>query len=53
MPVATPMMKLIRKSLPQNLVIRRYSGLPERYQSVWMTATTRPRPMVNGTIMKW
>ena len=27
MPVATPMMKLIRKSFPQNLVIRRYSDL--------------------------
>ena len=42
MPVATPMMKLIRKSLPQNLVIRRYSGLPVRCHSVWITATTRP-----------
>ena len=52
-PVATPMMKLIRKSLPQNLVMRRYSGLPVRYQSVWITATTSPRPIVSGTIMKW
>src|SRR4029453_15958994 len=53
MPVATPMMKLMRNSLPQNLVIRRYSALPVRYQRVWIMATTRPSPIVNGTIMKW
>ncbi len=53
MPVATPMMKLMRKSFPQNLVMRRYSGFPVRCQMVWMTATTRPSPMVSGTIMKW
>ena len=53
MPVATPIMKLIRKSLPQNLVIRRYSGFPVRCQIVWITAPTSPRPIVSGTIMKW
>ena len=33
-PVATPMMKLIRKSLPQNFVIRRYSSRPVRTHMV-------------------
>ncbi len=53
MPVATPMMKLIRKSLPQNFVMRRYCSRPVRTQRVCMTATTRPRPMVRGTMRKW
>ncbi len=51
-PVATPMMKLMRKSFPQNLVMRRYSSLPVRCHAVCITATTSPRPIVRGTIRK-
>ena len=47
------MMKLMRKSLPQNLVILRYSGLRVRTHAMLRVATTVPRPMVRGTIMKW
>ena len=53
MPVTTPMAKLIRNSLPQNLVARRYSSLPVRYQAVWKPATSMDRPSVIGTKRKW
>src|SRR5699024_8864924 len=52
-PVATPMMKLIMKILPQNLVIRRYCSLPVLCQAVCIATKTMPKPMVSGTIKKW
>ena len=52
-PVATPMMKLIRKSLPQNLVSRRSSGRRLRTHCRLNHTTTAPSPSVSGTIMKW
>jgi hypothetical protein len=52
-PVTTPIAKLIRKSFPQNLVMRRYVGLPVRTQAVCMIATSGARPMVSGTKRKW
>ena len=53
MPVTTPMAKLIRKSLPKNLVSRRYSGLLVRTQAVSSPAMTAVRPIVSGTKRKW
>jgi hypothetical protein len=52
-PVTTPMAKLIRNSLPQNLVARRYRGAPVRTQAVCNPATSADRPMVIGTKKKW
>ena len=53
MPVATPMAKLISRSLPKYLVRRSHSVLPERTQSVCMMATSVESPIVSGTKMKW
>ncbi len=52
-PVTTPMAKLMRKSVPQNLVMRLYLGSEVRYQNVCMMATSTDSPIVNGTKMKW
>lgn len=52
MPVTTPRAKLIRKSLPQNLVISLYSSLPVRTYLVSMKATRIDKPRVSGTKMK-
>ena len=53
MPVATPSAKLIRNSLPKNLVSRYHAVLPVTTQAVCMTAISGARPMVSGTKMKW
>ena len=53
MPVTTPMAKLMRKILPKNRVMRRYSALPVRYHAVWKTAAVVARPIVIGTNRKW
>ncbi len=53
MPVTTPIAKLIRKSLPKNLVIRSQRSSPLRSHRVCMIATIGARPMVSGTKMKW
>jgi len=47
------MAKLINISLPQNFVIRRYSGFFVRTQAVSMMATIRVRPSVIGTNNQW
>src|SRR5436309_1115322 len=52
-PVTTPMAKLMRKSFPQNLVARRYSGRPVRTHVVCSTATRPDSPIVSGTKKKW
>jgi hypothetical protein len=53
MPVTTPIAKLMRKIVPKNLVMRRYSALPVRYHAVWKTAAVLARPIVRGTKRKW
>ena len=53
MPVTTPMAKLIRNSLPQNFVMRRYRSSRVRTHAVCMPATRKDSPMVSGTKMKW
>ena len=53
MPVATPRAKLIRKSLPKNLVSRYHAGFPVTTQAVCMAAMIGARPIVSGTKMKW
>ena len=53
MPVTSPRAKLIRKSLPKNLVSRRYSGLRVRSHWVWKIATISDIPIVIGTNKKW
>ncbi len=53
MPVTTPIAMLMRKSFPQNLVARRYTGLPVRYQTVCRPATRNAIEIVRGTKMKW
>jgi hypothetical protein len=53
MPVATPMAKLIRNSLPKNRVRRYHSGRPVATHTVCITAISGARPMVRGTKMKW
>jgi hypothetical protein len=53
MPVATPMAKLMRNSLPQNFVRRRYTCWPVAYQAVWRMAIGQASPMVRGTKKKW
>ena len=52
-PVTTPTLMLISRSLPKNLVSRRMSGSPDRYQRVCSTATRIDRPIVIGTKKKW
>ncbi len=53
MPVATPRAKLIRKSLPKNLVARSHASLPVKCHIVCITAIIGASPMVSGTRMKW
>ncbi len=53
MPVATPIAKLISRSLPKNLVSRSHRSLPVRTQKVCIRATSGDRPIVRGTKMKW
>ena len=53
MPVTTPMAKLMRKSLPKNLVSWRYFTLPVRKYAVWKPATSHTVPRVSGTNRKW
>ena len=53
MPVATPIAKLISRSLPKNLVSRSQRSLPVRTQIVCMIATSGASPIVSGTKMKW
>ncbi len=52
MPVATPIAKLIRKSLPQNLVIRFQVSSFVATHRVCMMATRTDRPSVRGTKKK-
>ena len=52
-PVATPIAKLIRKSLPKNFVRRYQRSFPVMTQAVWNDATNGARPIVSGTKMKW
>ena len=52
-PVATPIAKLIRNSLPKNRVSRYHAGLSVISHTVCMTAISGARPMVSGTKMKW
>src|ERR1700756_3690017 len=52
MPVATPIAKLIRNSLPKNLVSRYQATLSVTTHTVCMTATSGAKPMVSGTKMK-
>ena len=52
-PVATPIAKLIRNSLPKNRVSRYHAVLPVTTHTVCMTAISGARPMVSGTKMKW
>jgi hypothetical protein len=53
MPVATPIAKLIRNSLPKNRVSRYQVALPVATHTVCITAISGARPMVSGTKMKW
>ena len=53
MPVTTPIAKLIRKSLPKNLVSRSQCSLPVRTQAVSKPATIADSPIVIGTNRKW
>ena len=52
-PVAAPIAKLIRKSVPKNRDRRSHFSSPLRYQSVCMIATNGASPSVSGTKMKW
>ena len=52
-PVTTPIAKLIRKSLPKNLVARSQRSSPVRTHIVCMIATSGPSPIVIGTKRKW
>ncbi len=52
-PVATPIAKLIRSSVPKKRVSRSHASSPDRYQSVCMIATSGPSPSVSGTNRKW
>jgi hypothetical protein len=52
-PVATPMAKLMSRSVPKKRVSRSHASTPVRYQIVCITATSGARPSVSGTKMKW
>jgi hypothetical protein len=52
-PVTTPTAMLITSSVPKNLVSRRSSGRPLRYQDVCSSAVKKPSPIVSGTKRKW
>src|SRR6185312_11936930 len=45
--------KLIRNSVPKNLVSRSHCSFRVRCQSVCITATSGPSPRVSGTNRKW
>ena len=51
-PVATPIAKLIRNKRPKNPVSFNHASLPVRNHIVCITATSGPRPSVNGTNRK-
>ena len=53
MPVTTPRAKLIRNSLPRNLLIRSHSGSFLTSHRVSVSATSALSPMVSGTNRKW
>ena len=53
MPVATPSAKLMRKSLPKNLVSRYQWSFLVTTHIVCMIAIIGASPMVSGTRMKW
>ena len=53
MPVTTPIAMLITSSVPKNLVSRRYSVRPLRYQAVCSNAVRKASPIVTGTKKKW
>src|SRR5215813_15533761 len=44
---------LITSSVPKNLVSRRYSVRPLRYQAVCSNAVRKASPIVTGTKKKW
>ncbi len=52
-PVATPMAKLIRNSVPKNFVSLSHCSFFVLYHAVCITATSGPRPSVSGTKKKW
>ena len=52
MPVATPMAKLMSRTVPKNRVARYQAGFFVTCQNVCMAATMGARPMVSGTKMK-
>ena len=52
MPVATPMAKLMPKSLPQNRVMSLYISLPVMRYVASITTSRNDRPSVSGTNMK-
>ncbi len=47
------MAKLIRNSLPKNLVSRYQAVFPVATHTVCMMAISGAKPMVSGTKMKW
>ena len=53
MPVTTPIAKLIRKSLPKNLVALSHFSSFVRNHIVCMIATSIEVPIVSGTNRKW
>ena len=52
-PVTTPMEKLIKNNLPQNLAMCLYFSSPVFTYTDSMTAVRNDRPMVSGTNKKW
>ena len=53
MPVATPMAKLIRNTVPKKRVARYQWAFPVVCHIVCISATIGAKPMVSGTKMKW
>ena len=51
--MATPIAKLIRKSVPKKCVSRSQRSSRVRCHMVCMTATIGPSPSVSGTKKKW
>ena len=52
-PVATPIAKLIRNSVPKKCVSLSQRSSPLRCHFVCMIATSGPSPSVSGTNRKW
>ena len=52
-PVATPIAKLIRNSVPKKCVSRSQRSSRVRCHIVCITATSGPSPSVSGTKKKW